>query len=72
MFSCEFFKIFKNSFFIEHLQWLLLWENIWWQPWLLFEHKNNYFQYFNIVIIVIKNLLFPEDKIMEKMTYPEA
>ena len=24
MFSCEFFEIFKNTFFIEHLRWLLL------------------------------------------------
>ena len=24
VFSCEFYKIFKNSFFIEHLWWLLL------------------------------------------------
>ena len=23
MFSCEYYKIFKNSFFIEHLRWLL-------------------------------------------------
>ena len=24
MFSCEFYEIFKNIFFIEHLRWLLL------------------------------------------------
>ena len=24
VFSCEYHKIFKNSFFMEHLQWLLL------------------------------------------------
>ena len=24
MFSCEFFEIFKNTFFIEYLRWLLL------------------------------------------------
>ena len=24
VFSCEYHKIFKNSFFIEHLRWLLL------------------------------------------------
>ena len=24
MFSCEFWKHFKNTFFIEHLRWLLL------------------------------------------------
>ena len=24
VFSCEFYEIFKNSFFIEHLRWLLL------------------------------------------------
>ena len=24
VFSCEFFKVFKNTFFIEHLWWLLL------------------------------------------------
>ena len=25
MFSCEFYEIFKNTFFTEHLRWLLLW-----------------------------------------------
>ena len=25
VFSCEFWEIFKNTFFTEHLQWLLLW-----------------------------------------------
>ena len=24
MFLCKYFEIFKNSFFIEHLRWLLL------------------------------------------------
>ena len=24
MFSCEFYEIFKNTFFIEHLRWLFL------------------------------------------------
>ena len=23
--SCKYFEIFKKTFFIEHLQWLLLW-----------------------------------------------
>ena len=50
---------------------------IWQQPFCL--SINSYFQYLNIVIFLIivnkdnilvvkKNLLFPEDKIMEKMT----
>ena len=24
VFSCEFYEVFKNTFFIEHLRWLLL------------------------------------------------
>ena len=31
MFSCEFYEIFKNIFFTEHLCWLLLQINLVWK-----------------------------------------
>ena len=47
VFSCEFWEIFKNTFFIEHLSWLLLnnvrWGNCpnsYWSVWRFFSFSS--------------------------------
>ena len=41
IFSCEFCEFFKNNFFIEHLQWLLL-------EWMNFRYTTKYLK-FNVL-----------------------
>ena len=42
MFSCEFCEISKNTFFIEHLRWLLLEKNISYRIFNQFKHVSLY------------------------------
>ena len=76
-FPVNFAKFSRTAFLQNTSSGCFCGKYIWQQPYCL--SINSYFQYLNIVIFLIivnkdnilvvkKNLLFPEDKIMEKMT----
>ena len=56
MFSCEFREIFRNTFFIEHLRWLLLNKTYKkmsvWSPWNYFFSSSFWFFYIYFWLII--------------------
>ena len=64
VFSCELCKISKNTFFTEHLQWLLLnrpreylWFIVWQRGFLVIQHKSTLIVKHHVKL-VIKKLFF--------------
>ena len=58
MFSCEYFEIFKNTFFIEHLRWLLLNMKKWSKKWRVKWKKLILFRYI-VDFALVHDLVLP-------------